>query len=623
MPQVIKTNIYSLNTQRHLNGSQSALAQSLQRLSSGMRVNSAKDDAAGLAISERMSAQIGGLDMARRNANDGVSLSQTAESALSTLGEMLRRIRDLAVQSANATNSDADRVALNEEVTQLKMEINRIGAETHFNGRPLLDGSFTNQYFQIGSEAGQTTIVNLTDARAISMGAQFSSQSLEFSFGNTNAIAQGNQMYFDINGVRITVRQTAATGDYSNLKDAINKVAHQTNVRAEYRDPTNPSLGLNLKGVSFDIGNMILRSDDGTPIVPAAYPTYSASQMSGTHPVGNGSAGMDNFGASSNYIPAQTLTVAGNGGTEHLNIPAGATAKEVADLVNSIKAETGVEASARSVAYLRELTGDGIIGFKLYGSNSAGIDVSADVTTDNLTNLATAINDVSEKTGITAVLSVDKRSIQLINENGEDIGIEDFFSSNTTPADARISVYGPTSTGEDYVGGVGNVLPAGVAVVLHGDGSAASMAADSTRVAGRVTFFSQYSYRVETTETTAQHSLISGEKVYPSKISINDIDISTREGADVAIRSVDAALTAVSSNRAKLGAIQNRFESAITNLQAVSENLSAARSRIRDTDYALETSNMASAQILQQAGVSMMTQANALPQNVLNLLQGL
>ena len=257
MPQIIKSNIYSLNTQRNLNGSQSALATSLQRLSSGLRLNSAKDDAAGLAISERMSAQISGLDTARRNANDGVSLSQTAESALSTVGEMLRRIRDLAVQSANATNSDSDRVALNEEVTQLKLEINRIGTDTNFNGRSLLDGTFTNQYFQIGAEAGQTTIVNLTDSRAISMGAQFSSETktLDFSHVAANGPNTGDQYSFDINGVRITVRQTAGQADFSDIRNAINRVAHQTNVRAEYQDPASPTSGLILRGATFDIGN--------------------------------------------------------------------------------------------------------------------------------------------------------------------------------------------------------------------------------------------------------------------------------------------------------------------------------------------------------------------------------
>ena len=182
MPQIINTNVSSLNSQRMLDRTQSSLSTSLQRLSSGLRINSAKDDAAGMAISSRMSAQISGLDQARRNANDGVSLSQTAEAALSTIGDNLTRMRDLALQAANATNSDADRAAINAEITQLQAEIKRVGEQTNFNGKALLDGSFTNEYFQIGANAYEGVNVNLTDARASSMGSNFIAQTATIGF---------------------------------------------------------------------------------------------------------------------------------------------------------------------------------------------------------------------------------------------------------------------------------------------------------------------------------------------------------------------------------------------------------------------------------------------------------
>ena len=156
MAQVINTNVASLNAQRNLSVSQGALATSLQRLSSGLRINSAKDDAAGLAISERFTAQIRGLDQARRNANDGISLSQTAEAALQSSGDILQRIRELAIQAANATNSAGDRAALNSEVQQLSQELQRIATNTEFNGQKLLDGSFTSAQFQVGAAAFQT-----------------------------------------------------------------------------------------------------------------------------------------------------------------------------------------------------------------------------------------------------------------------------------------------------------------------------------------------------------------------------------------------------------------------------------------------------------------------------------
>jgi len=170
MAQVINTNVASLNAQRNLNTSQSSLATSLQRLSSGLRINSAKDDAAGLAISERMSSQIRGLDQARRNSNDGISLAQTAEGALQESGNILQRIRELAVQSANATNSASDRLALNSEVNQLIAELDRIASTTSFNGLKLIDGSYTAQTFQVGSFSRETILVNIGAATSDRLG---------------------------------------------------------------------------------------------------------------------------------------------------------------------------------------------------------------------------------------------------------------------------------------------------------------------------------------------------------------------------------------------------------------------------------------------------------------------
>ncbi len=171
MPSVINTNLASLNTQRNLNSSQSALATSIQRLSTGMRVNSARDDAAGLAIAERMNSQVRGLNVAARNANDGVSLAQTAEGSLGKIGDMVQRIRELAVQSSNATNSADDRNSLQSEVAQLKEEIDRVATTTNFNGTKLLDGSFTSAKFQVGSNAGESiTVASITNAQLAGMG---------------------------------------------------------------------------------------------------------------------------------------------------------------------------------------------------------------------------------------------------------------------------------------------------------------------------------------------------------------------------------------------------------------------------------------------------------------------
>ena len=186
--QVINTNVMSLNAQRNLSGSSDALATSLQRLSSGLRINSAKDDAAGLAIANRFTTQIRGMDQAGRNANDAISLTQTAEGALVEVGNNLQRIRELAVQSRNATNSQTDRDALNAEASQLLSEINRVAEQTSFNGVKLLDGSFSNQSFQIGADVGQTidvtSIVDATTANLGSYGRATVTTAVSTGFGN-------------------------------------------------------------------------------------------------------------------------------------------------------------------------------------------------------------------------------------------------------------------------------------------------------------------------------------------------------------------------------------------------------------------------------------------------------
>ena len=193
MAQVISTNIASLNAQRNLNKSQSALSTSLQRLSSGMRINSAKDDAAGLAISERFTAQIRGLNQAVRNSNDGISLAQTAEGSLGEVTNNLQRIRELSVQSANATNSSSDRAAMQQEVSQLVSEINRVASQTNFNGVKLLDGSFTSQAFQVGANVGETiSLSSIVDATKGGLGLDDGTSTVAGTAVTGTALAAGD-----------------------------------------------------------------------------------------------------------------------------------------------------------------------------------------------------------------------------------------------------------------------------------------------------------------------------------------------------------------------------------------------------------------------------------------------
>ncbi|XQA76369.1 flagellin [Xanthomonas sacchari] len=394
MAQVINTNVMSLNAQRNLNTTSASLATTIQRLSSGLRINSAKDDAAGLAISERFTTQIRGLDVASRNANDGISLAQTAEGAMVEIGNNLQRIRELAVQSANATNSTTDRGALNSEVKQLASEIDRVSSQTNFNGTKLLDGSFSGALFQVGADAGQTIGINsIVNASAAALGkAGFAATQT-----TTNALASGT---------------ATASGSFS---------------------------GMSVNGVS----------------------------------------------------------------------------------IASVSVAVG------------------------------------DVDTDVAKKIASAINDKLAQTGVYA--SVD--------------------SSNKLKLE---SVKG----GQDFSFTAGSATGA-TGITFDQSGIAAS----ATAAAGTTNF-------------------------------LKDVDISTFQGAQKALSIIDNALTSVNSSRADMGAIQNRFTSTIANLSSTSENLSASRSRIRDTDYAKETAELTRTQILQQAGTAMLAQAKQAPQSVLSLLQG-
>jgi flagellin len=400
MAMTINTNVASLTAQRNLNSSQGSLATSMQRLSSGLRVNSAKDDSAGLAIAERMSAQTRGLNVAARNANDGVSLAQTAEGALGKVGDMLQRMRELAVQSANSTNSDDDRLALQAEVGQLRDEIDRVAKNTAFNGKKLLDGSFSAQNFQVGSNSGE----NITIAAV------------------TNASASGLS------------KVTYAEGGAANLD-------------------------LTAAGTADDLDEIA----DGD----------------------------------------LSITVDGN------------------------EVELGAIGEARTAE-------------------------------ERMGQVVEAINRKTSDTGVTAFLSR--------NDDG------------TYNLDLRSE----------------KLDSAGAAVVT----SATGFTQATTGIADA---------DFATTEETAE--------------GIDELSIKTSEDAWLAIKQIDDALGQINSARANLGAVQSRFENAVSNIQIQAENTSAARGRIVDADFATETANMSKAQILQQAGTAMVAQANQLPQQVLSLLR--
>jgi len=409
MAMTINTNVVSINAQRNLGLSGNSLSTSMQRLSSGLRVNSAKDDAAGLAISERMSTQVRGLTVAARNANDGISLAQTAEGALGKVGDMLQRMRDLAVQSSNATNSKSDREALQAELSQLRDEVDRVAKTTTFNGAKLLDGSFTGGVFQVGANSGDN----------ITVGA----------LNNTKVTELGNSIYGS--------GATAAAGT-----DALQTILA------------------------------------GTASVAAADVTIGIQ------------------GANSTTV--QTVTI-----------------KADANMTKEQALGKAIE----------------------------------------------AINSKTADTGVTAFLEEDAAGVQQIQ-----------LRATEDKSGTATSVAVTYSSGTNVTGTGANLVAAG-------------------------------------TLTEA------GDK------GIDQIDISTQSGSWEAMQRLDKAIDSVSSARGQLGALQTRFEKAVENIDIQNENVTAARGRIIDADFASETANLSRAQILQQAGTAMVAQANQLPQNVLSLLR--
>ena len=486
----INTNVMSLNSQRQLNRTNNSLSTAMQRLSSGMRINSAKDDAAGLAISNRMSSQIRGLNQSVRNANDGISLAQTAEGSLQEATSMLQRMRDLAVQSSNDSNSATDRANLQKEVAQLQQEIDRIAQTTRFNGKQLLDGTFTSQTFHIGAFANENISVTIGNSQASSMGAY-----------------------------------TVTT--------------------------------------------------DGT---------------------------LNNAGTAGNTVPASTvvagedLTVTGSLGSTVIDVAAGASANDVAAQINAATAGTGVEATAESSATMT-VSAAGTVSFTLGGSSTAAISATLSSSSD-LSDLADAVNGVTSTTGVTAELSSNRDTITLTSREGDDITVLDFLNSGGGTS----SVQGLDASGAN----------AGSAVTLTSGGT------DSTRVGGSLSFTSSETFSVT---SAAAGGLFSATTANSSTLSaVSSVDIGTQSGANSALSVIDSAIQFIDNQRADLGAIQNRLESTISNLSNVAENVSAARSRVVDADFAAETAALTKAQILQQAGTAMLAQANQAPQIALSLL---
>jgi len=684
MPLYINTNTSSINAQRQLLSSGQALDKAMTRLSSGMRINSAADDAAGLAISNRQTAQIRGLNQAVRNANDGISLIQTAEGAISESTNILQRMRELAVQSANGIYDDKDRATLDAEVQQLVQELDRIAKTTTFNGRNILDGSLGKVDLQVGSDANQTISMSIqaVDAKTLGMG----STSVDLMGGESAldslSLVEGDILINGQSIVKGTETWDGATDSDQKLLDFINKNVNGVTASTYavssataagdgvLADDESVSVALgNLDGTTTTItiggGTSSLQelvdkmnaqgggkfsvsiSEDGKASISAE----NVSSITVTDTVGALGTGINGTTAS-----ARITLKADNGDPVTVTRGSTGTLEQLADFgfrENDVAGQIeghAVDANALAVGDLK------INGVNVGASESGGLQ-----------DKIKAINAVSDQTGVTAKaftsVSLDFGSVALstlvggtIAMNGVDVEIDagaagtklsdvaakfnevtDQTGITATVSGTRIILEGNVaqigfSTGIAAGGAAPTaaLVDGGGAVVqlaLAGDESSAADIEDDSVAAGGIQLTSNngspISVDVKDAAAEAKTGLIDSNVMGGGAFgtAIANISISTQQGAQKALGVIDNALETVNDIRSQLGAVNNRLDFTVSNLSNVVENTQAARARITDADFAAETAALSRAQVLQQASQAMLAQANARPQQVLSLLQ--
>ncbi|RCU44584.1 flagellin [Corallincola holothuriorum] len=579
MALTIQTNVSSLNAQRNLNQSNSALGTNFERLSSGLRINSAADDAAGLQISNRLTSQINGLNIATRNANDANSLSQTAEGALQESTNILQRMRDLSIQSANGTFSDSDRSALQEEVNQLQDELDRIADTTTFGDRKLLDGSFGTESFQVGAQAFETVSVSINSFQTESMGAQ----------------------------------------TYELLKTEV---------------------GGSFTGVAVSEGTASVVTGSASAIGLGGIGVSTAATADAT------------FGGTALTNSANTLNISGELGSATINVDGSASAGDIAKSINDQSQATGVNADARTVVALDfysaggsfaanssgtintfggALTGTATLTFSLRGSNddlATAPTIKVDITnTEDLSSLANAINAVADETGVGANVGDDGRLI-LTSESGDTIQIDNLQLTgvgSTVGIDAATYEFSGDTDDTANIASYANLVATTGSTIAD----AAAVGDSAADFVGTIRLTANGDFNVQAntqagasalSTTILQNASLGAGAELSQLDSVDNIDISTAIGAQEAVSVIDGALSYIDSQRASLGAVQNRLDSTISNLSNISENASNSRSGIRDTDFAEETSELSKNQVLTQAATSVLAQANQLPQAALSLL---
>ncbi len=628
MPLTVNTNISSLNAQRNVGINNSALSKSLERLSSGLRINKAADDAAGLAIATKFDAQVKGLNQAVRNANNAVSLVQTAEGGVNTLTNILQRLRELAVQSSSDDNTPSERADTQQEAASLITEFTRISTTTQFNTMNLLDGSFTGKYFQIGANYGQTVTFTINDARARSLGsrAQYSAQiadgvgtSLNANFGAgqikingqdlapTNAaddqysvldissrglsaggapaasvLSYGFTMF--INGVSVNVAanaiaSTASGGAIANIIVTAIRAASITNVSAFTVAGGSAWVLEATNGTALKLGILGSAAGAGTSATSVLLSAIGFDKTA----VGAASVLASLWGGGSDAVMASANALTSYNGESS------AIAKAVA--INTVQGNTGVTAAAQknAITATTAIQAANLVDGDVY-INGVNIGAVTVLGNDSSGTLTTAINNVQGTTGVTAsvdgngklvLTAADSRNITVTtNTSGigaTSLGLSGTQTNNTWLYRAAIQLNDPS-----------NFSLTSSTSLFNLDGSANT----SQAVAASV-----------------------------STYNVSLLKLDTQDHAQSAILTIDSALNQVNAIRAGVGAVQNRMEFTVNNLQIASENMSASESRIKDADFAAEVATFTRNQIMVQAGVAMVAQANTTSQYALQLLR--
>ena len=587
MSLVVNTNVSSLTAQRGLAESGDMLDKAMARLSSGSRINSASDDAAGLAIVQRMSAQINGLNMAVKNANDGISLTQSIEGALVEVVDMLQRVRELAVQSANDTNTNTDRAFLQEEVNLLIAEITRVSANTRFNQTTVLDGSFSNKVLQVGTEGGETIQFSVDSVSADKLGAyKVAGDRIEAIIGTgANANGTGADDSIIINGNSLSKTIAVTAGDSAqNVATNINAVSGETGVTAtaktyaQYysRSAADETASLKINGKTT--GEFVI---SGTNVLDAIDKINAISGSTGVTAT-----------ATSDY---KVLLYANSGKDVTIENEKSSTYQRV-KAVSHDGSTTAARAGTAGVVTETAARADNT---KYYIKNqTTGQEWSITTATTHTNAAYQALIDASVGSG---KITVAGNTASMTFTGATDFGN---FTINTSSGASA-------NTGA-------NATTAGVI-----DGNDLNLAAttgnDTATIQGTIDLSSSKVFSItQNGGADADDYFTTGAS---SLTTVSNVDLRNQAGASNAISVLDGAIEKISSMRADLGAIENRLSYTVSNLMNVAEDTADARSRINDADYSVESANLAKAQVLQQAGTAMLSQANARAQLVLQLLQ--